>query len=1254
MTKLRHTEWNELVVDLVDEYAAAIEQGADFDIDAVAQRYPEHADQIRKTLETLEALNSLEVTDISGNTDLPKEPQLKSIGDFQLLREIGRGGMGIVYLAQQISMDRQVAVKILPFAALAEEVLLRRFKNEVRAAGGLQHPHIVPIFSVGVERGVHYYAMQFIDGPSLAEVLDGLRDNDNVTNTEVVSSSRTNELVVATNDTVQDIQAGISTQRSKAPNEYMRTVVEWIAQASEALGHAHENGILHRDVKPGNLLLDKHNRVWVADFGLARIEQDVSMTVTGDMLGTLRYMAPEQASSKRGLIDHRADIYSLGATLYEMLTLQPVFVSGHREELLKQIISDDPIAPRSIESLIPRDLEIIVLKSIEKNPLDRYTTSTDFADDLRRFLANEPIRARPPGVASRLRKWCMRHRVLASTGAMTVFTLAAGFLGIWMWRGTQLERAQRHLSAAKAFSTAGDYDAAGREIALAGSRLDTSPAVPHSISDEVTQISADVAQMQDAYSRFAELNAAYKDITAVLFMTHPGELRDLQAQCHRALDLFGIWDDASMLVDQRAFALLKPDEQSLVKERVMELLFAWALSGVDADHESETSLKQSHRQALQAYEKLIGIHGDFPAIHLWKAVSLRAIGEDETAKVEEAMAKQGVTKSPIEWYMLGEYQYLQRNNADAARCFRYALREEPSNILSMLSLAYCHRRLARSAGGGTDVAANVESLCTGALAVNPRCTVAYHLRAGARYDSDDRQKKTQELNLAMRDLDKAWELSPQNVAVLTSRAGIAAMAGNLDRCLEEYRQLERNTTHPHRLICFWYAHWLINDLCPPNQFEPDQVGLAIEQLTKTLDYLPTTRALTKTTLIKGEQYDIGHIHAQVLLRRGAAHLSLGDKPAAWKDLNEVLQIPAETTIVRYLQGMAHILLEQTDEAEQVFQRLTNVNAEFGLDDDIAIIAILMKDDVLEFLDELLPRLPELAKPDSDTQEWLAALLNNYGGMLMDQGKHTNALPFFKQAVALAAAEHTPCYMLGKCYFQLGDNDAAVEWLTKALEVKPDAWNPRIQRGLIEISRGNYEAAFADLSSYYGPQWGLIAAYKLKAGRLQDYQIAVRNLPWRQDIERYPSWWFTLAPVADWRDGMEALLTVARDRVNGASTKPPVPSHQLELRKELGAVLYRIGYYADARRELLAAVMSGGDVEKELSKLQRALAACFLAMTEHQLGNNEAAVPWLKQAEEVLAAGDRKNQDHEVELLQLEILLQEATENLTADESPSTD
>jgi tetratricopeptide (TPR) repeat protein len=304
----------------------------------------------------------------------------------------------------------------------------------------LHHEHIVPVHAVGSERGVHYYAMQFIDGQTLAAFLDAQRRGEAPREQAEPTAAYSPSPAAPTGAASMAPVAAASTERLPRDAAYFRRVAEWSIQAAEALEHAHSLGIVHRDIKPGNLLVDARGQLWVADFGLAQIQGDARMTMTGDLVGTLRYMSPEQALAKRVLVDHRTDIYSLGATLYELLTLQPAFPGHDRQELLRQIAFEEPRPPRRVNQAIPVELETVVLKVMAKNPAERYPTAQELADDLMRFLHHEPIRAKRPSLVQRARKWARRHPAAVRASAAVLLVLAASLgWGVRDWAARRAE-----------------------------------------------------------------------------------------------------------------------------------------------------------------------------------------------------------------------------------------------------------------------------------------------------------------------------------------------------------------------------------------------------------------------------------------------------------------------------------------------------------------------------------------------------------------------------------------------------------------------------------------------------------------------------------------------------------------------------------------------------------------------------------------------------------------------------------------------
>ena len=428
---------DERLNEILLAYVETCEAGGEPDRHEILAAHPDLRDDLelffegRDRLDRLGGLvrsrSPLDPFDLSGRlAESTADTEKARLGDFRILREVGRGGMGIVYEAEQISLRRRVAIKVLPFASALDPRQLQRFKNEAAAAAHLRHENIVSVHAVGCERGVHFYAMQFVEGQSLSALIAELRQPKQGQSTPVTASTATL------------LKSATEKDPGRTPH------FDWIAglgkQAALALEHAHQTGVIHRDIKPGNLLLDSRRQLWITDFGLAQIANDGGLTMTGEMLGTLRYASPEQTQGRRGLIDHRSDIYSLGATLYELLTLRPPFDGADRHELLRQITETDPPPLRSLVPAIPQNLETIVLKALRKDPADRFSTAQELADDLQRYLDRRPILARPPGWTELFWSWARRHptTLMAATISLLLTTIASILIVVLV--GSEQER----------------------------------------------------------------------------------------------------------------------------------------------------------------------------------------------------------------------------------------------------------------------------------------------------------------------------------------------------------------------------------------------------------------------------------------------------------------------------------------------------------------------------------------------------------------------------------------------------------------------------------------------------------------------------------------------------------------------------------------------------------------------------------------------------------------------------------------------
>jgi serine/threonine protein kinase/tetratricopeptide (TPR) repeat protein len=484
-----------LLNELADEFAERYRRGERPPLEEYVKRHPELADDIRDIFPALVQIEQVreDREEVSKPPPSGPLPPLERVGDFRIIREIGHGGMGVVYEAEQMSLGRHVALKVLPKQRLVDARTRQRFEREVKAGARLHHTNIVPVFGVGVHDGMPYYAMQLIQGTGLDIVIEELarmrsrpasassgtpaagipaagtpaadapdaaphgtgaahRDASAIAQSLVkgepttaftapaltcalkgmppppsAESSLSSKSALSSDPSSSGSMVNLPGQNDTSSGTKLRKLTYWQSvarvgvQVADALEYAHKQGIVHRDIKPSNLLLDLAGTVWVTDFGLAKTDDQQNLTTTGDILGTLRYMAPEAFEAKT---DSRSDVYSLGLTLYELLALRPAFHERDRARLIRQVTGHDPTRLRKVNAHVPRDLETVVHKAIDRDPRRRYQTAGEMAADLERFLSDEPVRARQSGTLERGWRWCKRNPRVAVLVGMVAFLVA--------------------------------------------------------------------------------------------------------------------------------------------------------------------------------------------------------------------------------------------------------------------------------------------------------------------------------------------------------------------------------------------------------------------------------------------------------------------------------------------------------------------------------------------------------------------------------------------------------------------------------------------------------------------------------------------------------------------------------------------------------------------------------------------------------------------------------------------------------------
>lgn len=755
--------------------------------------------------------NSPEPSRVSQERDFDDLSSRASLGDFDLRREIGRGGMGTVYEAWQRSLSRVVAIKVLGRHISSSATAVQRFQREAQAAAKLHHTHITPIFAQGMEHGVYYYAMELINGPSLHAIISAARDRhaeveamavDSPTAIdpgETVALSRVREASAKTRPkdttgwTLRESggtdSTVILTPLMSLPDtaEHFATVATHIASIADALDYAHQQGVIHRDIKPHNLLLGTDGRMRITDFGLARVSEQVGVTMTGELVGSPLYMSPEQILQDRESIDHRTDIYSLGVTMYEWLTLRSPYPGETREQVISLIAHSEPLPMRAHNPAIPVALETVCLKAIERDRRKRYGTGGELRDDLRRFLSSQPIKARRAGRASRAGKFVARHQ--PATWAAVAAAVAIILTGALYSQRGEIKNATATVQLEKAAAQAARKDSDQMLEALnsiIGSGLVGTP------------VKLAEAGLEKVLAKSA-LTGDARGVTTNPVLPEP-PAGTPQNIAHRATQDFYITtttstspapadDDFALLLAQARE--LRTTDPGMALARVDSYLVA---RHDDAD---ALQLRAALYARLGQYARMVGdaealirLRQDDPAPYLWRAVG-RFFLNDFDHSLED-LASAARSDSLLPWCRAFQALILLQTGkrSDAISCLDQAISSSPDLVVALLA----------------------RSIAYGAIA-----------------DMKEARARDDILK-ALADVNRVVDLEPANADALTVRGQYYAILGDFAAAIADFdRAMSAVGRTPALLV-----KWTMARLAQRNVQNPSSVTETLPNATPTL------------------------------------------------------------------------------------------------------------------------------------------------------------------------------------------------------------------------------------------------------------------------------------------------------------------------------------------------------------------------------------------------------------------------------------
>jgi tetratricopeptide (TPR) repeat protein len=913
-----------------------------------------------------------------------------SVAGYEILGVLGRGGMGVVYKARQVGLNRLVALKMILAGAHASAEQLSRFRAEAEAVASLQHPNIVQIYVVGDENGIPYFALELVEGGSLAQRINGIPQ----------------------------------------PVREAAQLVETLARAVDI---AHRRGIVHRDLKPANVLMTPDGQPKITDFGLAKRIKEEGQTLSGAIMGTPSYMAPEQAAGGTKQVGPAADIYALGATLYELLTGRPPFRGGTRQETITQVLDQEPVPPARLQQKVPRDLETICLKCLDKNPRKRYATAQELAEDLRRFLAGEPIVARPVGPWERMLKWARRRPLDAALVLMISLSVLILFIAIFAIQqmrileakaaaqeASQRQDAQALVLEAQSALTAGNLLKAESELdkalAMMGPNLSVGE-LRRTAKDLRARVANQLAEVEERrrdrenYQAFQKLrDDALFHATLLTGRDVPSNLRATKQAARQALELYGV--RTGSLEGPTLGRFIADEERNQIREGCYELLLI--LAEAEAYPIAQQSLEERRRKLNDALGILDGaarIGFTTQAYYAYRARYLSALGQEKAALRERQRAQATQSTRALDCFLGGNEKFKSGDYVQAIKELERAVRSQPNHFWAEYFLGICYLKLHRAGEARTSLTA-----CLGLRRGDFSCTV--HLLRGFA------EAELRDYEAAEEDYASALALNPQDPEKYAIYVNRGVMRVRQNRLREGLEDLQRaaclNPDQYHAYLNLAQVYQKGTELALP-AVAASTAGLLqsplnsapllavselcarrIEQLHKAVDQI--NKAIARATSLE----------VKALYRmRTQLYMDLHDPDAALRDLNKAIEVEGKRN-------------DSIDFAEDQFERgrILHLVERYG--------------EAVTAYDEALRARPDYSE------------IHRYRGKaLLELHNYREAVNSFNQYLARSPAD-VPIYLARAwAKAKLGQHPSALEDYTMALHIKPDS-NTFAYRGWMHL------------------------------------------------------------------------------------------------------------------------------------------------------------------------------------------------------------